>query len=89
MAKKKPDDLDTETTFFNMNVDGFRWYDKNKKDGYGKSKKEDVENKNKIKLSRKEYRAMVKGAFLAVAPFIIGIGLFFGAVYVLCYFWLK
>lgn len=81
MAKKKPDDLDTETTFANMNVDGFRWYNKNKK--------EDVENKDKIKLSRKEYWAMVKGAFLAIAPFIIGIGLFFGIIYVLCYFWLK
>lgn len=81
MAKKKPDDLDTETTFANMNVDGFRWYNKNKK--------EDVENKDKIKLSRKEYWAMVKGAFLAIAPFIVGIGLFFGIIYVLCYFWLK
>ena len=32
MAKKKPDDdLDTTTSFADMNVDGFKWYNPNAK----------------------------------------------------------
>ena len=65
MAKKKrEEDFDTETTFADMNVDGFRWYNPNK----SKSKHAPV------KVTRKEYWAMVKGAFLAMLPAICCMG---------------
>lgn len=57
---KKSDDLDTETTFADMNVEGFHWYDPHRKKG----------KKNKVRLTKKEYWAMVKGAFAAMFPLI-------------------
>lgn len=78
---KREDDLDTETTFANMNVDGFRWYDPTRK------KKDN--NKIVNKVSRKEYWRMVRGAYAAYAPFIIIFLLSMVAVFVLMYFWLK
>ncbi len=81
MAKRKPeDDLDTETTFANMNVEGFRWYDPHKKPKNEKTKKQ--------KVSKKEYRAMVKGAFLAMFPFIVGAVIIMGILFLLCWVWL-
>lgn len=82
MAKKKrDDDLDTTTSFADMNVDGFRWYDPHmRKDG---------KKKNKTKVTRKEYWAMVKGAFLAIGPYILGAILVFGLMILLAYFWLS
>ncbi|MGN0807894.1 MAG: hypothetical protein ACI4MN_05570 [Candidatus Coproplasma sp.] len=81
MAKKekKHDDLDTETTFADMNVEGFRWYDPNlKKNG---------EKKNKNKISRKEYWAMVRAAFVAYLP-VFGIVIaVFGIVAVIAWLW--
>lgn len=83
MAKKKPDDdLDTTTSFADMNVDGFKWYNPN-------AKKQDESRKNRQKISRKEYWAMVRGAFAAIAPFIIISVLMFSLVFLLAYFWLK
>lgn len=79
-VKKKPDDLDTETTFADMNVDGFKWYDPSKK-------KKGMKNVT-TPVSRKEYWAMVRGAFLAALPFIIGIVAIFGIVYLIAYLWL-
>lgn len=66
MAKKqkKDEQLDTETTFADMNVEGFSWYDPNKKKG----------RKNTVKLTRKEYWAMVRGAFSAMLPMFLCIG---------------
>ena len=81
MAKKKPDDLDTETTFVDMNVDGFRWYDPSRK------KKQDL-HKVKNKVSRKEYWAMVKGAFLAILPLVLGFILVFSIIYILVWLWI-
>lgn len=64
MAKKrKEEELDTETTFADMNVEGFSWYDPAKKKG----------RQSIGKLSRKEYRAMVRGAFEALLPVILGV----------------
>lgn len=59
--KKKKDDLDTETTFADMNVEGFRWYNPDKK----KNPKNSIGN-----VSKKEYWAMVRGAFSAMLPMI-------------------
>ena len=33
--KEKLEELDTETTFADMNVEGFKWYDPAKKKGKG------------------------------------------------------
>ncbi len=59
--KQKTEELDTQTTFADMNVEGFSWYDPQKKQG-----------KQKVTTSKKEYWEMVKGAFMAYFP-IIGI----------------
>lgn len=83
MAKKKPDDdLDMTTSFADMNVDGFKWYNPN-------AKKRGEMKKVKNKVTRKEYWAMVRGAFAAIAPFIIISVLMFSLVFLLAYFWLK
>lgn len=80
MAKKKrKDDLDTETTFANMNVEGFSWY----------NPKKNTQRQSVGKVTKKEYWAMVKGAFAAMLPMfaciLIG-GLF---VVLLAYLWLR
>ncbi len=77
---KKKDDLDTETSFADMNVDGFSWYDP-----HAKKRK----NKEKIKLTRKEYWAMVAGAFQAMLPMILCIAAAMLIVFLLAYLWLK
>ena len=78
--QKKQDDLDMETTFADMNVEGFRWYDpRRKKTG---------EKPQKIKLTRKEYWAMVRGAFSAYLPMFLCIlgGMLF--IFLLAFLWL-
>lgn len=83
MAKKKPDDeLDTTTSFADMNVEGFRWYNPSAK------KNKDMK-KVKTKVTGKEYRAMVWGAFKAIAPFILISIVVFSLLILLAYFWLK
>ena len=79
--KKKPDELDTETTFADMNIDGFKWYDP--------AKKKKGMKKVNTPVSRKEYWAMVRGAFVAVLPVIIGIVAIFGVLYLITYLWLH
>lgn len=76
--KKKKDDLDTETTFADMNVEGFKWYNPNAKKG-----------KNFTKPTKKEYRAMVKGMLLAMLPMIMCVLLAFAIVFLLAFIWLK
>lgn len=83
MAKKRPDDdLDTTTSFADMNVDGFRWYDPSAK------KNKDM-RKVKTRVTRKEYWAMVRGAFRAMLPFMLVILVVFGLMFLLAYLWLK
>ena len=79
--RNKPDDLDTETTFVNMNVEGFKWYDPERKANEGK--------KVKHKVSRKEYWQMVRGAFAAILPYFAILCLSVGVVAVLLYLWLS
>lgn len=76
--KTKKEELDTETTIVNMNVEGFSWYDPNK----------DKPSKPP-KVSRKEYWQMVKGAFAAFGPYFIVLLLSFGIVVTLAYIWLS
>ena len=82
MSRKndKDDDLDTETTFANMNVEGFRWYDPTRKNG----KRQKVQ-----KVSRKEYWQMVRGAFAAFMPYFMIFLLSIAIVGVLLYLWLS
>ena len=75
---RKPE-LDTETSFADMNVEGFRWYNPRKKKG----------KTDKVQLSRKEYWAMVRGAFAAMLPMILCMFLSMGIVFLLAYLWLK
>ncbi len=78
--KKAPkEELDTETTFADMNVEGFSWYNPKKKKG----------KSEKINVSRKEYWAMVRGAFAAMLPMILCLFTAMGIVFLLAYLWLK
>ncbi len=80
MAKdEKKDELDTETTIADMNVEGFRWYDPSLK----KNPK-----RQKILVTKKEYWAMVKGAFVALLPLLGCVVLACGIVFLLMYLWL-
>ena len=80
MSKKKPkEEWDTETTFADMNVEGFRWYDPNRK----------KKQRNKVQLTKKEYWAMVKGAFEAMFPLIGCMILAIGILILLMTLWLK
>ena len=78
--EKKKDDLDMETTVANMNVEGFSWYDPSIKDG---------PKQPNPKLTKKEQRAMIIGAYKAMLPMIICIGIGCLVVFLLTYFWLK
>ena len=63
--RKKRDDLDMETTVADMNVEGFSWYDPNKKSG-----------KPPIpQLTKKEQKALIRGAFRAMLPMMICVAL--------------
>ncbi len=82
MSKKKDEfngqDFDTNTSFADMNVEGFSWYDPHKKDG-----------KQKVKVSRKEYRQMVRVAFKAYLP-LIGVLVLVGViVFLIAYLWMS
>lgn len=78
---KKKDELDTETTIADMNVEGFRWYDPSKKKNGGRS--------TRPKISGKEYWKLVRAAFAAYLPSILIIVAVFGIMVVLAYLWLS
>ena len=82
MAKKqkKQDELDTETTFADMNVEGFRWYDPARKKNGGKKT-------NKNKVSRREYWQMVRAAFVAYIPVFLIVTAVFGIVACIAWLW--
>ena len=72
-------ELDTETTFADMNVEGFKWYNPDKKKG----------NRQVEKLSKKEYWAVVRGAYRAMLPLIACMLISGILIFLLAYFWLK
>ncbi len=80
---KKRDDLDTETTFADMNVEGFRWYDPHLK------KKDKNMRPHKQKVSRKEYWLMVRAAFAAYAPMFLIVLAVFVLMALIGYVWLS
>ncbi len=75
---KSAQPLDTETTFADMNVEGFSWYDPKRK-----------QKQNQVKLSKKEYWALVRGAYRAMLPMLLCMLVGFLAVFLLAYLWLK
>ena len=82
--KKKEYDDDDGRTIANMNVDGMPWYQPNKEEKDEKKKKME-----ELKISRKEKRAMIRGAYLAYLPmFLISIAAF-TIVFLLIYLWLS
>lgn len=83
MAKKqrKPDELDTETTFADMNVEGFSWYDPHRK--------RDANKGRKRKVTRKEYRQLVRAAFAAYLPVFLIVVAVFGIVACIAYLWVS
>ncbi|MBQ8375282.1 MAG: hypothetical protein IJX98_06915 [Clostridia bacterium] len=83
-GKKTPkqDELDTTTTFADMNVDGMPWYNPNRK-GKGENKGE------KLRLTAAEKWAMFKAGFSVILPYILMIGIVFGVMYLLAYLWLM
>lgn len=58
--KNKPE-LDMETTIVDMNVEGFSWYD---------PKKKNAPKTEPVQLTKKEYRALIRGAYRAMLPII-------------------
>lgn len=83
--KKKKPELDTTTTFVNMNVEGFKWYDPTLEKRLEDKKKGIVPPK----ISRREYWQMVRGAFAAAVPVILLIMLIFGLMVCFAYLWLN
>lgn len=77
-ARKKA--IDTETTFADMNVEGFHWYDPNRKNKNAP---------NKVELSKKEYWAMVRGAFRAMFPMFACMLLVALLMFALAWIWLQ
>jgi hypothetical protein len=78
--KKQRAELDMETTIADMNVEGFRWYNPDKKKG----------KQNGIgPVSRKEYWAMVRGMFEDMLPFFISVIVGALLMVLLAYLWLK
>lgn len=82
--KKKEYPDDDGRTISNMNVDGMPWYDPKKEEKEARKKKMD-----ELKVTRKEKRAMIIGAYLAYLPmFLVGIAAF-TIVMLLISFWLS
>lgn len=78
--RKKIDDLDMETTVADMNVEGFSWYDPNKKA---------KNNGQPTKLTKKEERALMLGAFRAMLPMIGCILTGMLLMFLFVFLWLK
>ena len=77
--RKRIDNFDTETTFAEMNVEGFSWYDPNR----GKRKAQQTQ------LTKKEERALMRGAVRAMLPMLICILAGMLLMFLLAYLWLK
>ncbi len=84
-AKRKKPELDTTTTFANMNIEGFKWYDPTLE----KRLKDKQMGVVPPKVTRREYRQMVRGAFAAMLPILLGFVAIFGAIWLFAYLWLS
>ncbi len=78
--REKKEELDTQTTVADMNVEGFSWYDPAKKKN---------PSRETPKLTKKEQKALIRGAYKAMLPMIgcmVAVGLF---MFLLVFLWLK
>ncbi len=82
--KKKEYSDDDGRTISNMNVEGMPWYSPNKEEDDEKKKKMD-----ELKVTRKEKRAMIFGAYLAYLPMFLICIAAFTIVFLLLYFWVS
>ena len=78
--QSKRAELDTETTVADMNVEGFSWYNPALKNG---------KKRNVPKLTKKEQRAMIRGAFRAMIPMLLCMLAGGLLMVLLAYTWLK
>ncbi len=76
--KKPKEELDMETTIADMNVEGLPWYDPHRKSG-----------KEKPQLTKKEQRALIRGAYRALFPMIVCIAVGFLCMGLLAWLWLM
>ena len=84
-AKKPKSELDTTTTFANMNVEGFKWYDPTLEK---RMKDRDMGIVHPT-VTRREYFRLVFGAYRALWPVILSVVLIFGAIVGIAYLWLS
>lgn len=80
--QKKRDDLDKykDVTVANMNVEGMPWY-------RSPEEQKDCEDMKGVSLTKKECRAIIRGAFKAMLPaFLIGLGVFSAAFALIIFF---
>ena len=80
MKNKREDDLDTETTFADMNVEGFRWYDPN-------LKKSDGTRRHRPKVTGKAYWQLVRAAFAAYLPVFVIVIAAFALMMLIAWLW--
>lgn len=83
--KRQKPELDTTTTFANMNIEGFKWYDPTLEKRINNKKMGIVPPK----VTRKEYWQMVRGAFAAMWPILLGFVAIFGLIWLFAYMWLS
>ena len=79
--RREQAELDMETTIADMNVEGFSWYDPHRSKNKSQNKGE--------RVSRKEYWAMVGGAFRAIFPLLGCILLVSLLMFLIGYAWLS
>lgn len=82
--KKKEYADDDGRTIANMNVDGMPWYNPNKEENDEKKKRME-----ELKITRKEKRAMILGAYLAYLPMFLTAIVAFVIVMLLIALWLA
>ena len=83
--KKSKSELDTTTTFVNMNVEGFKWYDPTLEKRIKEKKNGEVHRK----VGWKEYFQLVRAAYAALWPVLLCIVAIFGALVLIAYLWLS
>ncbi|MBR2970949.1 MAG: hypothetical protein IKC48_04050 [Clostridia bacterium] len=81
---KKQYDDDDGRTIANMNVEGMPWYEPNKEEK--DKKKQQMED---LRITRKERRAMIWGAYLAYLPMLLVMLAGFGIAVLLIMLWLS
>ena len=84
-AKKPKRELDTTTTFANMNVEGFKWYDPTLE----KRIKEKDMGVVHPKVTKKEYFQLIRSAYAALWPVILIAVAIFGTLVGIAYLWLS